>query len=69
VPTHAHIYIHMGKHRGYGGLGGTCVNVGCVPKKLMVYGAHYARVRPDAMWQRTARRNLEAHRADAQTHI
>ncbi|TDV67613.1 glutathione-disulfide reductase [Pseudomonas sp. LP_7_YM] len=22
-------------------LGGTCVNVGCVPKKLMVYGAHY----------------------------
>ena len=23
-------------------LGGTCVNVGCVPKKLMVYGAHLA---------------------------
>ena len=23
-------------------LGGTCVNVGCVPKKLMVYGSHYA---------------------------
>ncbi|MDC6383167.1 glutathione-disulfide reductase [Pseudomonas graminis] len=23
-------------------LGGTCVNVGCVPKKLMVYGAHYS---------------------------
>lgn len=23
-------------------LGGTCVNVGCVPKKLMTYGAHYA---------------------------
>lgn len=22
-------------------LGGTCVNVGCVPKKLMVYAAHY----------------------------
>ncbi len=21
-------------------LGGTCVNVGCVPKKLFVYGAH-----------------------------
>lgn len=21
-------------------LGGTCVNVGCVPKKLMVYSAH-----------------------------
>ena len=27
---------------GFGGLGGTCVNVGCVPKKLMVYGAHYS---------------------------
>ena len=22
-------------------LGGTCVNVGCVPKKLFVYGGHY----------------------------
>ena len=22
-------------------LGGTCVNVGCVPKKLFVYGAHF----------------------------
>jgi hypothetical protein len=22
-------------------LGGTCVNVGCVPKKLMVYGSHF----------------------------
>lgn len=25
-----------------GRLGGTCVNVGCVPKKLFAYGAHYA---------------------------
>jgi len=23
-------------------LGGTCVNVGCVPKKLFVYGSHFA---------------------------
>src|SRR5690606_29084935 len=23
-------------------LGGTCVNVGCVPKKMLVYAAHYA---------------------------
>ena len=23
-------------------LGGTCANVGCVPKKLLVYGAHFA---------------------------
>jgi glutathione reductase (NADPH) len=25
-----------------GDLGGTCVNVGCVPKKLFTYGAHFA---------------------------
>ena len=29
-------------------LGGTCVNVGCVPKKLFVYGAHYAEDFEDA---------------------
>ena len=23
-------------------LGGTCVNVGCIPKKLFVYGSHFA---------------------------
>ena len=23
-------------------LGGTCVNVGCIPKKLFVYASHYA---------------------------
>ena len=27
---------------GYGTIGGTCVNVGCVPKKVMWYGAHVA---------------------------
>lgn len=35
-------------------LGGTCVNVGCVPKKLFVYGAHYAEDFHDAAaygWQ------------------
>ncbi len=29
-------------------LGGTCVNVGCVPKKLFVYSAHYAEDFSDA---------------------
>ncbi len=29
-------------------LGGTCVNVGCVPKKLMVYASHYAEDFEDA---------------------
>jgi len=31
-----------------GRLGGTCVNVGCVPKKLFVYGAHFAEDFDDA---------------------
>ena len=30
-------------------LGGTCVNVGCVPKKLFVYGSHFAEEFADAM--------------------
>jgi glutathione reductase (NADPH) len=29
-------------------LGGTCVNVGCIPKKLLVYAAHYAEDFADA---------------------
>jgi glutathione reductase (NADPH) len=35
-------------------LGGTCVNVGCVPKKLFVYGSHFAEDFEDARaygWQ------------------
>ena len=31
-----------------GALGGTCVNVGCVPKKLFVYGAHFGEDLQDA---------------------
>ncbi|MCY3541343.1 MAG: glutathione-disulfide reductase [Gammaproteobacteria bacterium] len=30
-------------------LGGTCVNVGCVPKKLLVYGSHFAEEFADAV--------------------
>lgn len=29
------------------GLGGTCVNVGCIPKKMMHYGALLAEMRED----------------------
>lgn len=39
-------------------LGGTCVNVGCVPKKLFVYGSHFAEEFHDASgfgWQVGAR--------------
>ncbi len=38
-------------------LGGTCVNVGCVPKKLFVYGSHFAEEFEDAAaygWDVTA---------------
>ena len=40
-------------------LGGTCVNVGCVPKKLFVYASHYAEDFHDAAgfgWQAEAPR-------------
>ena len=36
-------------------LGGTCVNVGCIPKKLMVYAAHFAEDFEDSLaygWDR-----------------
>ena len=29
-------------------LGGTCVNVGCIPKKLLVYASHYGEDFADA---------------------
>ena len=38
-------------------LGGTCVNVGCVPKKLFVYGSHFQEEFADAQaygWDVTA---------------
>ncbi|MFQ5971516.1 MAG: glutathione-disulfide reductase [Alphaproteobacteria bacterium] len=31
-------------------LGGTCVNVGCIPKKLLVYGSHFSEDFEDARW-------------------
>jgi len=43
-------------------LGGTCVNVGCVPKKLFVYGAHYSEDFHDANaygWQLEGRPRLD----------
>ena len=38
--------------------GGTCVNVGCIPKKLFAYGAHFGKEFEDASaygWELTAR--------------
>jgi glutathione reductase (NADPH) len=33
--------VVLAEAAGTGGLGGTCVNVGCIPKKLYSYAAHY----------------------------
>lgn len=34
--------VALAEQAGTAGLGGTCVNVGCIPKKLYSYAAHYA---------------------------
>ena len=34
--------VTLAEAGGTAGLGGTCVNVGCIPKKLYSYAAHYA---------------------------
>ncbi|WHZ10359.1 MAG: Glutathione reductase [Burkholderiaceae bacterium] len=34
--------VALTEARGVAGLGGTCVNLGCIPKKLYSYAAHYA---------------------------
>jgi glutathione reductase (NADPH) len=34
--------VALAEAEGMDGLGGTCVNVGCIPKKLYSYAAHYA---------------------------
>ena len=34
--------VMLAEAQGTAGLGGTCVNVGCIPKKLYSYAAHYA---------------------------
>ena len=51
-------------------LGGTCVNVGCVPKKLMSYGSHFHEDFADAAgfgwcWRRTSRRPPSPFRVSA----
>jgi glutathione reductase (NADPH) len=36
------VRVALAEAQGTDGLGGTCVNVGCIPKKLYSYAAHYA---------------------------
>ena len=40
--------VGMAEMLGTDGLGGTCVNVGCIPKKLYSYAAHYAEAAEEA---------------------
>ena len=40
--------VALAEVQGTEGLGGTCVNVGCIPKKLYSYAAHYAEAAHEA---------------------
>lgn len=40
--------VALAEAQGLDGLGGTCVNVGCIPKKLYSYAAHYAEAAVEA---------------------
>ncbi len=53
-------------------LGGTCVNVGCVPKKLFVYAAEYAdhnRIAADFGWQIDAKFDWQILRTNKDSQI
>jgi glutathione reductase (NADPH) len=48
------VRVALAEVKGMGGLGGTCVNAGCIPKKLYSYAAHYAEAAVEARgygWQ------------------
>lgn len=62
--------VALAETLGTDGLGGTCVNVGCIPKKLYSYAAHYAEAAEEAHgygWEGPAPRlnwsTLKANRA------
>lgn len=42
------VRVALAEAQGVAGLGGTCVNVGCIPKKLYSYAAHYAQAAVEA---------------------
>jgi mercuric reductase len=44
-------------------LGGTCVNVGCVPSKIMIRAAHFAHAQSDSPFRGIARRPAHVNRA------
>ncbi len=43
------VRVALAEAQGTDGLGGTCVNVGCIPKKLYSYAAHYAEAFEESM--------------------
>lgn len=62
--------VALAETLGTDGLGGTCVNVGCIPKKLYSYAAHYAEAAEESHgygWEGPAPRlnwsTLKANRA------
>ncbi|QDL39186.1 glutathione-disulfide reductase [Rhodoferax sediminis] len=70
------VRVALAESGGVAGLGGTCVNVGCIPKKLYSYAAHYAEAFEEARgfgWDLEAPRldwgRLKANRAREITRL
>ena len=64
------VRVALAEAHGQAGLGGTCVNAGCIPKKLYGYAAHYAAAQRESAgygWEGPAARlnwaTLKANRA------
>ena len=64
------VRVALVEAQGQAGLGGTCVNAGCIPKKLYGYAAHYATAQRESQgygWEGPAARlnwaTLKANRA------
>ncbi|BAO81732.1 pyruvate/2-oxoglutarate dehydrogenase complex, dihydrolipoamide dehydrogenase E3 component, and related enzymes [Serpentinimonas raichei] len=46
------VRVALAEAHGQAGLDGTCVNAGCIPKKLYGYTAHYAAAQRESQVQR-----------------
>ncbi|KJS64376.1 MAG: glutathione reductase [Comamonadaceae bacterium BICA1-1] len=64
------VRVALAEAHGQAGLGGTCVNAGCIPKKLYGYAAHYATAQRESQgygWEAAPARlnwaTLKANRA------
>ena len=65
--------VALAEMGGFKGLGGTCVNLGCIPKKLYSYAAHYGEAFKEARgfgWQTgTAHLNWDLLKANREREI